>query len=344
MIKETTNMKRFVALVSVIALVLALTGCVSEEKKEDILVIYTYDSFVSEWGIGPKIVPLFEERYNCKVELKAVGDAGDVLNRAIIEKNNPKADILIGIDNNSLSKALKNDILASYVPETIDVVPEQFVLDPTHHVIPFDYGYIAFVYDSEVITPPKTFDELLDPKYEKAIILEDPRTSSPGTAFLLWTITIYGENYLDFWEKLKPNILTITSGWDQAYGMFTSGEAPIVLSYATSPAYHVEYEDITRYKAFIPEEGGYLQIEGAGIVKNCIHKELAEKFMNWMLTEEFQREIPLTQWMFPVNPNVKLPASFDYAVKPDKILYLDSKKITENLDRWIKNWAELMIE
>ncbi|MCK4247427.1 MAG: thiamine ABC transporter substrate-binding protein [Methanomicrobia archaeon] len=338
------NTKRFAALLAITALVLALAGCVSEEIEEDKLVIYTYDSFVSEWGIGPKIVPLFEEAYNCKVEIKAVGDAGDVLNRAIIEKNNPRADILIGIDNNSLSKALKNDILVPYTPKTIDVVPEQFIFDPTYHVVPFDYGYIAFVYDSEIITPPQTFDELLDPKYKKAIILEDPRTSSPGAAFLLWTIAIYGENYLDFWEQLKPNILTITSGWDQAYGMFTSGEAPIVLSYATSPAYHVEYEDITRYKAFIPKDGGYLQIEGAGIVKNCAHKELAEKFIDWMLTEDFQREIPLTQWMFPVNSNVELPASFDYAVKPDKILYLDSEEIAENLDRWIKNWAELMIE
>jgi thiamine transport system substrate-binding protein len=126
--------------------------------------------------------------------------------------------------------------------------------------------------------------------------------------------------------------------------MFTSGEAPIVLSYATSPAYHVEYEETTKYKACIPEEGGYLQIEGAGIVKNCAHKRLAETFMDWMLTENFQKEIPLTQWMFPVDPTVEMPASFDYAVKPEKILYLDSEDVTENLDRWIRAWAELMIE
>jgi len=310
-----------------------------DPKKEADLTIYAYDSFVSEWGPAGKVIPTFEKKYGVKVEVISVGDAGQVLSRAILEKDRPKADIVLGIDNNLLSKALESDILVTYRSPNLKRIPDELVFDKSHHVTPFDHGFFAIVYDSNTITdPPKSLEDLAEPAYRKKIILEDPRTSSPGMGFLLWTIAVYGNRYLDYWRRLMPNILTITEGWDSAYGLFTNGEAPMVLSYTTSPAYHVEYENTTRYRAAIFTEGNYLQIEGMGILKGAKHPDLARKFIDFTLTDAFQREIPLTNWMFPVDPKVELPKSFSYAPKPEKILSLDTFIIKRMQDRWIKGW------
>jgi len=310
------------------------------------LTIYAYDSFVSEWGPAGRVIPKFEQQYGVKVELISAGDAGQVLNRAILEKKRPKADIIMGIDNNLLAKALDADILAPYRPPNLKLIPDPLIFDKTHHVIPFDHGHFAIVYDSARLqNPPKSMDDLQNPAYQGKIILEDPRTSSPGFGFLLWTIAVYGEDgYLAFWEKLMANVLTITEGWDTAYGLFTSGEAPMVLSYTTSPAYHVEYENTTRYRAIIFREGNYQQIEGMGILKGAKNRTLAQKFIDFMLTEGFQVEIPLTNWMFPVNPAVKLPESFKYAPEPEKSLSLDTRVIQKNQDRWINDWLRIVVK
>jgi len=310
-----------------------------DPKKEADLTIYAYDSFVSEWGPAGKVIPKFEKKYGVKVEVISVGDAGQVLSRAILEKGRPKADIVLGIDNNLLSKALESDILVPYRSPNLKRVPVKLIFDKSYHVTPFDHGFFAIVYDSNAITdPPKNLEDLTKSVFRKKIILEDPRTSSPGMGFLLWTIAVYGNRYLDYWKRLMPNILTITEGWDSAYGLFTNGEAPMVLSYTTSPAYHVEYENTTRYRAAIFTDGNYLQIEGMGILKGTKHLDLAGKFIDFTLTDDFQSEIPLTNWMFPVVPSVKLPKSFNYAPKPEKLLSLDTFTIERMQDRWIKGW------
>ncbi|GAK59272.1 bacterial extracellular solute-binding protein, putative [Candidatus Vecturithrix granuli] len=330
--------------ISLLVIVIALSSfgwSVAQEPGE--LVIYAYDSFIS-WGLAEATMYKFEQTNNCKITLIAVGDAGQVMNRVILEKDYPQADIVVGIDNNYLAKAIDYGILEPYRSKNIDLIPEDLILDPSFHLTPFEYGFIAFVYDTEAIqAPPESLEAFTDPQWKEKIILEDPRTSSPGAAFLLWTIAAFGEDrYLDYWERLKPSILTVTKGWDTAYGMFTSGEAPIVLSYATDPAYHFETEKSLRYQVVPTAEGFYRQIEGMGIVKDAKHRELAEKFIDFMLTEEFQQEIPLTQWVFPVNPNVKLPECFQYAAKPEKVLSLESELIEQHYDVWLKAWTELM--
>jgi thiamine transport system substrate-binding protein len=305
------------------------------------LTIYAYDSFVSEWGPGPKVIPKFERKYGVKVEVISVGDAGQVLNRAILEKKSPKADLILGIDNNMLSRALEEGVLQPYKPPDLSLVPRELVFDKTYHVTPFDFGYFAICYDSLKLTdPPGSLVDLLKPAYKSKIILEDPRTSSPGLGFLLWTVAVYGENYEGYWERLKPNVLTITEGWDSAYGLFTGGEAPMVLSYTTSPAYHVENEKTTRYRALVFKEGNYLQIEGMGVLQGAGNATLSRRFIDFALTEDFQSEIPLTNWMFPVNPKVRLPDSFRYAPKPEKPLSLDAKAIDKNGKRWIDGWLK----
>jgi len=317
-----------------------LTATPAVEKEAE-LVIYAYDSFVAEWGAAPLVIPKFEDKHGIEVQVISVGDAGQVLNRAILERDDPKADIVLGIDNNMLSRALEEDVLQPYRSPNLDTIPEELIFDSTHAVTPFDYGYFAFVYDSEVLqNPPKSLEELTDPRFRKRIIVQDPRTSSPGLGFLLWTIAVYGEEYLEYWKRLQPNLLTITDGWDTAYGMFTSGEAPMVLSYTTSPAYHVQYEQTERYRAALFQEGNYLQIEGMGILKGAPHPAAARKFIDFILTEDFQAEIPLTNWMYPVDPDTATPDSFRFAPKPERSLQLPAEEIRNNRDPWIDAWVK----
>ncbi len=337
-------MRRFIVLSMVLFVIVVSDGLAlgtKEKVSESDLTIYAYDSFVSEWGPGPKVIPVFEKKYGIKVTIQSAGDAGQVLQRAIMEKDKPAADILIGIDNNLLSKALEQDIFTAYKPGNIKTVPKELVFDPMYRVIPFDYGFFSIIYDSEKISdPPESLEDLLDKKYSKSLILMDPRTSSPGLGFLLWTIAVYGDESKTFWERLKPSILTITDGWDSGYGLFTSGEAPMVLSYTTSPAYHVEYENTKRYRAAVFTDGHYMQIEGMGIVKNAPHRKAAEKFIEFALSEEFQAAIPLTNWMYPVSEAVKLPESFDYAPIPNKKLLLPADEVAAKMDSWLTEWTD----
>jgi thiamine transport system substrate-binding protein len=306
-------------------------------------VIYAYDSFVSEWGPAPKVIPAFEAEHGVRVQIVSAGDAGQVLARAILEKDSPRADVLIGLDNNLLARALDAGVLQPYKPAGAERLPADAVFDPTFHLTPYDYGYFSFVVDTQKLSdPPRSLEDLTDPRFRKKILLEDPRTSSPGLGFLLWTIAAYGDRYLDYWQRLAPNILTIAEGWDAAYGMFTAGEAPLVLSYTTSPAYHVEFEKTTRYQAALFADGHYAQVEGLGITRGARHAELARRFVDFALTEAFQKEIPLTNWMYPVVPATALPDSYKHAPRPSRFLSLDAGTIAANQERWLSAWARQM--
>lgn len=315
------------------------TMSLSAQSKE--LVIYAYDSFVAEWGPGPKVIPLFEKEYNCKVTLVSKGDAGQVLSAAVLEKAAPKADVLVGLDNNLVRKAIKAGVLEPFSPKNLALLAPGLDFDPTHHLIPFDFGYFCIIWDSQKLAnPPKTLADLVKPEYARKLILMDPRTSTPGLGFLATVVAARGEKWPEFWKALKPSILTITSGWDAGYGMFTQGEAPLVISYTTSPAYHVENDKTDRYKALVFPEGLVRQVEGAGIVKGARHPELAKAFIEFMLTPTFQNQLPLTQWMYPVNPSVQLPASYNAAPKPAKVLKVDPAI----LDKALAQWADIAVK
>jgi thiamine transport system substrate-binding protein len=310
---------------------------------EQTLVIYAYDSFVSEWGPAGKVIPPFEARTGAKVKLISAGDAGQVLARAILEKADPQADLIIGVDNSLLARAQEQKVLEPYRSPNLKLVPRELQFDPSHSVTPMDYGYFAIVYDSQKLSdPPTSLEDLASPRFRGKLLLEDPRTSSPGLGFLLWTIAVYGDGWQAYWKRLEANILTITDGWDAAYGMFTSGEAPLVLSYTTSPAYHLENEHTERYRAALFPEGHYLQVEGVGLLKGAKHPALARAFIDYLLTETFQRELPLTNWMYPVNPGVRLPDSYRLAPKPAKSLSLPAAQIRAHQAQWLEQWARLM--
>jgi thiamine transport system substrate-binding protein len=303
----------------------------SLEPKE--LVIYAYDSFTADWGPGPELVKRFEAKTGYKVTMISCGDAAQVLSRAVLEKKSPQSDVLIGLDNNLLDAARKEDVLAPYKPTTAAIVPSDLILANDWLLTPYDWGYFAMIFDTaSKITPPASLEDLTKPEYAKKIILMDPRSSTPGTGFLAWTLAVYGKNYIDYWTRLKPNVLTLAPGWDTGYGLFTSGEAPIVISYTTSPAYHVEFDKTNRYQALIFSEGHPAQIEGLGLSKGAKNPKAARAFIDFMLTDEAQDVLPLTQWMYPVSKTVKLPESYKAAPKATKTLSVPSSAVTAAID------------
>jgi thiamine transport system substrate-binding protein len=300
----------------------SFVSCTPQNDAE--LVLYAYDSFASEWGPAPIVIPAFEKASGIKVQVIVPGDAGQVLSRAIDEKKKPVADVLIGIDANLLPKALAAGVLSSYRPKSYESIPADKVLDPSWRLTPYDWSSFAIMWDSEKLKiPPRSLEDLTKPEYEKKLILMDPRTSTPGLGFLAWTQAVYGNAMADYWKRLAPSILTMSPGWDTGYGLFTSGEAPLVISYTTSAAYHAEYETAGRYKALAFAEGHPIQIEGAGIVAGARHRKAAEAFIDFMLSPEFQSALPLTNWMYPVMPGLELPASYTYSPKPAKTVQVD---------------------
>ncbi|MBR4683573.1 MAG: thiamine ABC transporter substrate-binding protein [Spirochaetia bacterium] len=331
-------------LVSVLCLICAASAFAgaSKEKASDapVLVVYATESFLSEWGPAPVVFPKFEEKYGIKIEQRQGGSAGEIVNLAIMEKGKAGADIIIGVDNNLLSTVLKNDLFVPYKPAGIEKVKDNLIFDKSYHVIPYDYRFFSLVYDSNRIkNPPKSLDDLLDPKYKKSLIVMDPRTSSPGLGFLMWTVKCKGEGYKEYWKKLMPNVLTVSESWSSGYGLFTSGEAPMVMSYTTSPAYHVEYEKDEHIKTVLFNEGNYMQTEGIGILKNAPHMDAAKKFLDFVLTEDFQKELALTNWMYPVI-ETPLPDSYRSAPVSDRPLLLTAEDIDKNLDSWLNGWLE----
>lgn len=336
-------MRRFWAL----ALALLFLGSLGAQHRvgaQEELTVYSYDSI--EWWMK-EIVPIFEQKYGVKVNLVLIGDAGEVLNRLILEKDNPQADVVIGIDNSYLAKAIDAGVLEPYQPANADVIPGWIIekFDPTFHLTPYDYGYIAINYRKDMVqNPPTSLEDLTKPEWKGKLIIEDPRTSSPGMAFLLWTVAVYGDDWLYYWEKLKENDVQIVKGWSEAWGAFVEGEYPLVLSYAASPAATVYYENNTNIGAVAFKEGNYLQIEGAGIVKGAKNRELAEKFIEFLISEEAQEKLPLNQWMYPVNKNVELPEVFQYAAEVEKPVTVDSAEIEKNYETWLNQWTQLMVE
>jgi len=314
-----------------VLLLAGFAGCKKEKNAE--LVIWTYDSFNSKWGPGPEASKVFEEKTGIKITWVSHGDAGEIVSRLIQEGKNSNADIILGVDQNLAPRVLSSGLLEAYRPKGAENIFKELVIDSKYHITPFDYSYFAIVYDSQTINnPPKSLEDLTLPQFNQKLILIDPRTSSPGLGFFAWVKQIYGANWKDYWRRLQPSILTIGNGWSSAYGIFTKGEAPMVLSYTTSPGYHLEYENTERYKAAIFTDGHAMQIEAAGLLKSAKNKDNAKTFLDFMISPDFQNIIPLTNWMYTVI-DIPLPASFRVNPKSDKPL-LPSPVTEAELNEW----------
>lgn len=317
------------------------------------LVVYTYDSFVS-WGPAEAIESGFEAAHpGVDVVFVAPGSSGEVLARLIaeLEAGGTDADVFVGISDTQLPRALERGVFEKLDPSLLPNlarVPSDLLFDATGHVVPIDTGYITIVYDSEAIRPeeaPKSLEDLTHPRFARKLIAIDPRTSSVGHAFLMWTIAEYGDpGFEDYWRRLGPNLLTVAGGWSEAYEQFTSGEAPLVVSYSTDTAYGVMYEGSDRYRAILLDGAAYRQIEAMGVVRGTDDAELAHAFLDYLLSEEVQSLIPTTNWMFPANQEAKLPPEWEaYALVPEKAVWLEPDRIAENEARWLRAWAEQIV-
>lgn len=328
---------RFLSLIA-LALGLVASPAAAQEK----LTVYTYESFTAEWGPGPQVEKAFEAECGCDLEFVAVADGVALLNRLKLEGASTRADIVLGLDTNLTAEAKATGLFA---PADIDTSAVKVPGGWSDEVfVPYDYAHFAVIYDSEKLkSPPKSLHDLVDGDPDEKIVLQDPRTSTPGLGMVLWVKAIYGDKAPEAWAKLKNRVLTVTPGWSEAYGLFTKGEAPMVLSYTTSPAYHMVAEDTERYKAAAFEEGHYLQIEVAGVTTTGAKNPLSAKFMTFMVGPAFQNVIPETNWMFPAGKIDKpLNPAFGKLVEPSKTLLFSVDEVAANRKAWVDEWLAAM--
>lgn len=298
------------------------------------LTIYTYDSFVSEWGPGPKLETAFEQECQCDIEFIAVEDGVSILNRARIEQARTKADVLLGLDN-SLTEITREAKLTQ--PHNISLDPISAHLNwQDDTFVPFDYGYFSFIYDSEKIQQPATSLKALI-ESEASVIYQDPRTSTPGQGLMLWVKAVYGDEAPSAWKQLASHTVTVTKGWWEAYSMFLKGDADYVLSYNTSPAYHQVAEQNSQYKAARFSEGHIVQTEVAAISAYAQNPALAQQFLTFLISPKAQSIIPVTNWMLPVIDDVPLPEVFDSLIKPETIGFT-AEQIAKQRQQWIREW------
>lgn len=303
------------------------------------LTVYTYDSFVSDWGPGPAVKAAFEETCDCELQFVGAGDGAALLARLKLEGERTKADIVLGLDTSLTAAARETGLFAPHngIPDnlTVPVTWEDDIF------LPYDWGYFAFVYDKTKLSEaPNSFAELLES--DVSIIIQDPRSSTPGLGLLLWVKEIYGENAAQAWADLSPQIVTVTKGWSEAYGMFLEGEADMVLSYTTSPAYHLiaEGDDTKAAAAFT--EGHYVQIEVAAKLAGTDQNALADQFLDFMVSDAFQSIIPTTNWMYPAVGSTVLPDGFEALITPAKSLLIPDHMVTETRTEALAEWLDAL--
>lgn len=320
---------------TIVAAVSLAFGAAAMAEDAD-LTIYTYDSFTSDWGPGPAIEAAFEAECGCDIALVPAGDGASLLARLRLEGERSPADVVLGLDTNLTAMAVEEGLVAPHglTPPALDLPIDW----SDAHFLPYDWGYFAFVYDAQKVAhPPASFTELASSDLD--IVIQDPRTSTPGLGLLLWIKQAYGDSAFDVWGSLAPRIVTVTKGWDEAYGMFLEGEADMVLSYTTSPAYHLIAEEDDSKAAAIFAEGHYMQVEVAGVVSGSENGQLAREFLTFLLSDAAQSVIPTTNWMYPaITPAGGLPDGF---AKPEGAALLMAPKEAAAvrdaaLDEWLR--------
>ena len=313
---------------------LTTTQAVAQEKP--VLTVLTYDSFVADWGPGPAIEAAFEETCGCDLQFVAAGDGAALLARVRLEGARSDADVVLGLDTNLTAAASETGLFAPH-----GIAAEGLSLpvaweDETF--LPYDWGYFAFVHGTDMADVPTNFRALGES--DTSIVIQDPRSSTPGLGLLLWVKSAYGDEAPAIWESLADNIVTVTPGWSEAYGLFLEGEADMVLSYTTSPAYHLIAEEDSSKVAAPFDEGHYMQIEVAGKLAATDQPDLADAFLQFMLTDAFQAVIPTTNWMYPARtPASGLPEGFETLISPETALIYapeDAAAVRdEALDEWL---------
>ncbi|EKO5199944.1 thiamine ABC transporter substrate binding subunit [Vibrio vulnificus] len=332
--KHTLNL---IALASITSMIGVSSSALAADKT---LTIYTYDSFASDWAPGPTVEKAFEAQCGCDVNFVALDDGVSILNRLRLEGSNTKADIVLGLDNNLMAEAKATGLLAPHQVNTQALSLPNGWADDTF--IPYDYGYFAFVYNKDKLAnPPKSLKELVESRDDLKVIYQDPRTSTPGQGLMLWMKSVYGDDVTGAWQQLAKKTVTVTKGWSEAYSMFLKGESDMVLSYTTSPAYHLIAENDAQFAAADFSEGHYMQVEVAAKVKSSSNQALADQFMRFILSDEFQGAMPTGNWMYPVT-NVTLPEGYGSLTVPEKALSFSAEEVAKQRKAWIREWQSAL--
>ncbi|MGL5362018.1 MAG: thiamine ABC transporter substrate binding subunit [Bosea sp. (in: a-proteobacteria)] len=310
----------------------------AQAQDKPVLTVYTYSSFTGKYGPGAKIKERFEATCACTLTWVSADDAGSLVGRLKLEGDATKADIVLGLDMNLASEAKATGLFVPHGKATEGLSLPVSWSDNTF--LPFDWGHLAFVYDStKLAKPPASLKELVENANGPRIVLQDPRTSAPGLGLLLWMRQVYGADADAAWAKLKPRIVTFTKGWSESYGLFLKGEADMVLSYTTSPAYHIGVEKKSQYRAAPFAEGHYVHVELAAQTKIGAAKPLAGQFLDFVMSEAFQGAMPEGNWMMPAKmPAAGLPASFADVIKPAKTLLFTPDEVQANRRAFIDGW------
>ena len=348
-----TLMLRFLKLPLICLLLSSCTALQTTEPPPREITVMTHDSF----DMSEEVLRRFEAEQDATVRFLKAGDTGTALNKAILAKGNPLADVFYGVDNTFLSRALDEEIFVPYTSPALEDIPAEFKLDPQNRLLPVDYGDVCLNYDlayfeENSLAPPASLEDLTDPAYEGLLVVENPATSSPGLAFLLATIGRFGpDGYLDYWEDLVANGLLVVNDWDTAYYTeFTraGGTRPIVVSYGSSPPFEVifaeEPTDSPPTAAVVSDGSCFRQIEFAGVLEGASNPELAQAWIDFMLSPAFQEDMPLKMFVFPVNPNARLAEDFvKYLAVPEETAFVSPADIAANRESWIQAWTETVL-
>ena len=327
----------------------------TQSTEPQTITVMTHDSF----AVSENVVKAFEEANNAKVIFLQSGDAGAVLNKAILTRDAPLADMLFGVDNTFLSRALDAGIFEAYESPALQGIPAEFKLDPSKRALPVDYGDVCINYDKAYfsdknLTVPQSLEDLTKPEYSGLLVVENPATSSTGLAFLLATAAHFGDSFIEYWQALNDNDVVVVDGWETAY--FTNfsassgrGPQPMVVSYGTSPAAEVIFADPPVTDAptasILGPDTCFRQIEFVGILKGTQYRALAEKLVDFMLGKQFQEDMPLQMFVYPVNPSAALPEEFiKYAQVPVQTVTLAPDIIAAKRDEWIQAWTDVVVK
>jgi thiamine transport system substrate-binding protein len=339
---------------AVLAALVLVAGCGGGNEKPREVVLVTHDSF----AVSDDVRRAFEVESGYTLRVLQSGDASEMLTKALLTAGNPQGDVLFGVDNNLLSRALDGELFEAYEPAGLEDVDEQYVLDPEHRATPIDHGEVCLNYDrawfsERGIAPPTSLEALTRPAYEGLLVVESPATSTPGLAFLLATIARFGEEgWQDYWRSLRRNGVLVVDGWEEAYTVRFSGAAgsrgtrPIVVSYASSPPAEVHFRTPPPDEAptGVVESSCFRQVELAGVLRGARNGDGARELIDFMLSTRFQEDIPLSMFVFPVNREAALPPVFErFAVVPESPLELPPEEIEANREEWIDEWTDIVV-
>lgn len=352
MLNQHKVLARLGVLAATLGVVVLAAGCGGGEEPTEVVLV-THDSF----AISKDVKAAFEQESGLTLRILQGGDANEMLNRALLTAGDPQGDVVFGMDDSVLSRALEEDLLEPYRSDELEHVAAPYAA-PDDHVTPIDHGEVCLNVDrawfaDRGLAPPRTLDELTEPRYRNLLVVENPATSSPGLSFLLATVARFGaDGWETFWRELRANGVRAVDGWEEAYTQEFSGAAgstgrrPIVVSYATSPAAEVIFSSkpLDASPTAAVEDGCYRQVEYAGILRGAANENGARRLIDFMLSERFQADVPGSMFVYPVREGVALPEAFvEHAIVPKEPLQLPADQIDANRDRWVARWTEIVV-